>query len=121
VVLAFAGVARVERSNGWREAVRAGAGADGRGLVRRSKELDLANRNKQSLLTWKVAKTQLLAELEARVQKYEKWSHHDVDKLLLDIEKKVALPPSPFTPPSSLLPPPSCAPPRPAPLPALCI
>ena len=54
-----------------------------------SKELDLANRNKQSLLPWKVAKTQLLAELEGRVKKYEKWSHHDVDKLLLDIEKKV--------------------------------
>ena len=54
------------------------------------KELDLANRNKQSLLTWKVAKTQLLAELEGRVKKYEKWSHHDVDKLLLDIEKKDA-------------------------------
>jgi hypothetical protein len=54
------------------------------------KELDLANRNKQALLTWKVAKTQLLAELEGRVKKYEKWSHHDVDKLLLDIEKKDA-------------------------------
>ena len=80
--------------------------------MRHSKELDLANRNKQSLLTWKVAKTQLLAELEARVQKYEKWSHHDVDKLLLDIEKKVALPPSPFRPPSSVLaPPPLLAPP----------
>jgi chromosome segregation ATPase len=54
------------------------------------KELDLANRNKQSLLTWKVAKTQLLADMESRVKKYEKWSHHDVDKLLLDIEKKDA-------------------------------
>ncbi len=32
----------------------------------------------------------MLAELEARVKKYEKWSHHDVDKLLLDIEKKDA-------------------------------
>jgi hypothetical protein len=54
------------------------------------KELDLANRNKQALLTWKVAKTQLLTELEGRVKKYEKWSHFDVDKLLLDAEKKEA-------------------------------
>jgi len=52
------------------------------------KELDLANRNKQSLLTWKVAKSQQLADLEAKVKKYEKWSNHDVDKLLLDIERK---------------------------------
>jgi len=49
-------------------------------------------RNKQSLLTWKVAKTQLLADMESRVKKFEKWSHHDVDKLLLDIEKKVLTP-----------------------------
>uniref|UniRef100_A0A7S4NV28 Uncharacterized protein n=1 Tax=Guillardia theta TaxID=55529 RepID=A0A7S4NV28_GUITH len=54
------------------------------------KELDLANRNKQSLLTWKVAKSQQLADLEAKVKKYEKWSGHDVDKLLLDIERKEA-------------------------------
>lgn len=52
------------------------------------KELDLAHKNKQTLLTWKVAKTQLLSELEARVKKYEKWSHVDVDKLQLELERK---------------------------------
>ena len=55
---------------------------------RLKKELDLAHKNKQTLLTWKVAKTQLLSELEARVKKYEKWSHVDVDKLQLELERK---------------------------------
>ena len=35
-----------------------------------------------------MAKSQLLAELESRVKKYEKWSHVDVDKLLIELEKK---------------------------------
>lgn len=70
---------------------------------RLKKELDLANRNKQALLSWKVgydlifwlvlwyellkpvwiqvSKTQLLSELEQKVKKYEKWSHVDVDKV----------------------------------------
>jgi hypothetical protein len=52
------------------------------------KELELAIKNKQSLLTWKVAKTQQLTELEARVKRYEKWSHIDVDKLRMELEKK---------------------------------
>merc|ERR1719163_2080756 len=39
------------------------------------KELDLANRNKQSLLTWKVAKTQLLAELEGLRNDF-KWEEY---------------------------------------------
>jgi len=52
------------------------------------KELELAVRNKQTLLQWKVAKAMLLEELEMKVRKFERWSHIDVDKLLIELERK---------------------------------
>jgi hypothetical protein len=52
------------------------------------KELELAQRNKQVLMQWKLAKTALLVELEAKVKQYERWQHVDVDKLMVELEKR---------------------------------
>ena len=41
-------------------------------------------------LLLQVSKSQLLADLEQRVKKYEKWSHVDVDKVMIELEKKEA-------------------------------
>ncbi|KAF0971895.1 hypothetical protein FDP41_009591 [Naegleria fowleri] len=52
------------------------------------KDLQLQIKNKQKLVNWKVKNAQLLEELEEKVEKYERWSHTNVDKLLLELEEK---------------------------------
>ncbi|KAL9648533.1 hypothetical protein ABK040_012647 [Willaertia magna] len=52
------------------------------------KDLQLQIKNKQKLVNWKVKNAQLLDELEVKVEKYERWSHTNVDKLLLELEEK---------------------------------
>jgi myosin heavy subunit len=52
------------------------------------KDLQLQIKNKQKLVNWKVKNAQLLDELEVKVEKYERWNKVDVDKLLLELEKK---------------------------------
>jgi hypothetical protein len=52
------------------------------------KDLELQTKNKAALVQWKVAKSAQLAELEAKVKKYERWSSVDVDKLLTELGRK---------------------------------
>lgn len=52
------------------------------------KDLQLQMKNKQQLVHWKVKNAHLLSDLESRVKKYERWKTVDVDKLLLELEKK---------------------------------
>eukprot|EP00002_Diphylleia_rotans_P002201 TRINITY_DN1137_c0_g1_i1.p1 TRINITY_DN1137_c0_g1~~TRINITY_DN1137_c0_g1_i1.p1 ORF type:complete len:2066 (-),score=432.43 TRINITY_DN1137_c0_g1_i1:1174-7371(-) len=54
------------------------------------KELDQQQRSKNTLIQWKVSKTHQLAEMESKLAQYEKWKNLNVDKLLLDLEKKEA-------------------------------
>ena len=53
----------------------------------RSRNADLAFTN---IVVSQVSKSQLLSDLEQRVKKYEKWSHVDVDKVMIELEKKEA-------------------------------
>jgi hypothetical protein len=52
------------------------------------KDLGLQMKNKQQLVHWKVRNAQVMAELEAKVRKFERFANVDVDKLLIDMEKK---------------------------------
>lgn len=52
------------------------------------KDLQLQIKNKQKLVSWKVKNAQLLEQLEEKVEKFERWNQFDVDKLLLELEKK---------------------------------
>ena len=52
------------------------------------KELEHSQHNKQNLLQWKLSRAPLLEELEAKVAKYERWSHIDVDRLVSELEKR---------------------------------
>eukprot|EP00762_Andalucia_godoyi_P002578 ANDGO_03363.mRNA.1 hypothetical protein AMSG_04194 len=52
------------------------------------KDLNMQMKNKQQLVHWKVRNAQVLTDLEEKVKRYERWSHIDVDKLLIEIEKK---------------------------------
>ncbi|KAL0482170.1 hypothetical protein AKO1_013367, partial [Acrasis kona] len=57
-------------------------------VERLRKDLQLQIKNKQKLVNWKVKNAQLLDELEVKVEKYERWNKVDVDKILLELEKK---------------------------------
>ncbi|KNC47960.1 uncharacterized protein AMSG_04194 [Thecamonas trahens ATCC 50062] len=52
------------------------------------KNLELQQRNKKSLVHWKVTKSHLLDSLQAKVDRYERWGNIDVDKLLLELDRK---------------------------------
>lgn len=52
------------------------------------KDLQLQIKNKQKLVSWKVKNAQLLEQLEEKVDKYERWNQYDVDKLILELDKK---------------------------------
>src|SRR5690606_3949991 len=53
-----------------------------------NKDLQLQKRNKQKLVNWKVKNAQLLESLAEKVEKYERWKQYDVDKLLVELDKK---------------------------------
>jgi hypothetical protein len=52
------------------------------------KELEHSQHNKQNLMQWKLSRAPLLEDLEAKVAKYERWSHIDVDRLVSELEKR---------------------------------
>eukprot|EP01012_Entosiphon_sulcatum_P031854 TRINITY_DN40584_c0_g1_i1.p1 TRINITY_DN40584_c0_g1~~TRINITY_DN40584_c0_g1_i1.p1 ORF type:complete len:2384 (-),score=596.24 TRINITY_DN40584_c0_g1_i1:67-7218(-) len=54
------------------------------------KDLQLQLKNKKDLVSWKVMHSKMMDDMNKKVKKYEKWSQYDMDKLLLDLEKKKA-------------------------------
>mmetsp|Transcript_13593 Transcript_13593/g.24229 ORF Transcript_13593/g.24229 Transcript_13593/m.24229 type:complete len:2316 (-) Transcript_13593:702-7649(-) len=54
------------------------------------KDLQLQLKNKKDLVTWKVTHSKTLEEMTKKIKKYEKWSQYDMDKVLLEMEKKKA-------------------------------
>lgn len=45
-------------------------------------------RSGQALVHWKVEKSQLLEQLQSKLSKFERWNNIDVDKLLVELDKK---------------------------------
>ena len=54
------------------------------------KNLQLQQKNKKALVHWKVTKSHVLEALQEKVDRYEKWGNVDVDKLLLELDRKDA-------------------------------
>ena len=54
------------------------------------RDLDLQERKKKHLVTWKVAHSKQLEELSRRAKRYEKYEKYDIDRLLRSMEKEDA-------------------------------
>lgn len=51
-------------------------------------ELKMEIKNKERLRIWKNKHAELFDQLQKRIEQYERWSKYDVDKLVLELEKR---------------------------------